>query len=248
MPSPRSTRAQVSLARLLSKLGQASRSQAAAAIVAGRVTVNGVVVRSPDRWVDPRSDRVTLDARVLRARTLLYLMLHKPAGVVTTRADERGRRTVYDLLPPGIPWLFPVGRLDKETSGLLLFTNDTRFGEMMTSPKSGVRKTYRVLIDRPLAAADRQEMEEGLTVGDGDRFLPAEVRPEPGGTLCIVTLREGKNRQVRKMFEHFGYRVLALHRSRIGPLTLTGLAEGKTRHLHPLEIEALRNLEREREV
>jgi 23S rRNA pseudouridine2605 synthase len=244
--SHRSTRAHVSLARLLSKFGHGSRSQAAAAISEGRVTVNAVVVRFPERWVDPRRDRVTLDGRVLRAQAPLYLVMHKPAGLVTTRSDERGRRTVYDLLPANSPWVFPVGRLDKETSGFLLFTNDTRFGETITNPESGVSKTYVARIDRPLEETHRKQMEEGMHTDRGDRFLPARVLPDPERTMCEVTLREGRNRQVRKMFEEFGYTIVALHRSRIGPLTFDGLAPGEVRPLRSSEVEALQMSEKER--
>jgi 23S rRNA pseudouridine2605 synthase len=233
----------VSLARLLSKFGVTSRTQAAAAIAGGRVSVNGAVVRSPDRWVDPRTDRVMLDGRLLRSRTHVYYAMHKPAGVVTTRSDERGRATVYDLLPPGAPWVFPVGRLDKETSGLLVLTNDTRLGEHLTDPGRHVPKTYLVCCDRPLAVPHRREMEKGMEVDRGERLLPAVIAPSPDGNACEVTIREGKNRQVRRMFESFGYTVITLHRTRIGSLSLGTLAAGEVRPLLPREVEALSRIE-----
>ncbi|MER3523767.1 MAG: hypothetical protein C4326_06770 [Ignavibacteria bacterium] len=130
----RQGRNQVSLARALSKLGVASRSQAMDLIRDGRVKVSGVMVRIPTVWVDPKSETITINGAAVRSAQCLYLDFHKPSGGVTTRSDERGRTTVYDYLPKDLPWIFPVGRLDKDTSGLLLLTNDTRFGERVTSP------------------------------------------------------------------------------------------------------------------
>jgi pseudouridine synthase len=170
--------------------------------------------------------------------------MHKPAGTVTTRSDERGRKTVYDLLPEHTPWVFPVGRLDKDTSGLLLFTNDTRFGERITRPESRVSKTYVAQIDRPIETSHRKLMEGGMETESGERFLPATVVPDRQRMKCEVTIQEGRNRQVRKMFKHFGYEVVALHRTRIGPLALGELRPGDVRSLHPSEIEALSLLER----
>jgi len=238
-PQTRKTRAQVSLARLLSKFGLASRSEACGIIAAGRVKVNGVVVRSAERWIDPHADRVMVDGRPLRPRQFVYIAMHKPAGVVTTRSDEHARPTVYRLLPDVGCRLFPVGRLDKETSGLLLFTNDTRFGERITSPDSGIAKTYVVHPDIPLAEGHRRIMEEGMELRRGERLLPAQVVCKDGGRICEITIREGRNRQVRRMFAAFGYVVSSLHRTRIGPVKLGALAPGMVRPLLPGEIKAL---------
>jgi 23S rRNA pseudouridine2605 synthase len=205
----------------------------------GRVTVNGAVVRTPARWIDPRRDRVAVDRRLLRSGQRVYLALHKPAGYVTTRSDELHRPTVYDLLPQGHPWVFPVGRLDRDTTGLLLFTNDTRFGEAITGPGGGVPKTYQVGLDRPLSAADKRTMEQGMKVPGLGMLKQAEIEKtgEPG--FWEITLHEGRNRQVRRMFETLGYTVEALHRVSIGPIHLGTLAPGKVRPLTSREIESI---------
>lgn len=226
----RQSRAQVTLARALSKFGFASRSKAAVIIREGRVQVDGRVVRDPDRWLDPRTARIDVDGERLFAKEFRYLAMHKPAGYVTTHADERGRETVYALLPPGLPWMFPVGRLDKDSSGLLLFTNDVRWGEMISSPEHHIAKTYKVTVDRPLDGADLEVMRKGMTLDDGTVLLPVGVQRGPqGGCSVVLTLTEGKNRQVRRMMEHFRYEVVSLVRTAIGPLTLKGLAPGEVR-------------------
>ena len=226
----RQSRAQITLARALSKFGFASRSKAAVIIREGRVQVDGRVVRDPDRWLDPRTARIEVDGARLFAKEFRYLAMHKPSGYVTTHADERGRETVYALLPPGLPWMFPVGRLDKDSSGLLLFTNDVRWGEMISSPEHHIPKTYNVTVDRPLDERDLDVMRNGMTLDDGTVLLPVGVRRGPqGGSSVALTLTEGKNRQVRRMMEHFRYEVETLVRTAIGPITLKGLAVGEVR-------------------
>ncbi len=235
-----STRGRISLGRLLSKFGVASRTRAADVIAAGRVAVNGAVVRRPERWVDPRADRVTVDGREIRARPFVYYAMHKPAGVVTTRSDERGRRTVYDLLPREAGWVFPVGRLDRETSGLLLFTNDTKLGNQLTDPGFHVPRTYIVTTDRPLDPLHRRMMEGGMRLDpDKQPLRPATVSGGPRATEAEITIHEGRNRQVRRMFEQCGYTVTALHRTRIGPLSLGPLDPGSVRRLLPGEVGEL---------
>jgi 23S rRNA pseudouridine2605 synthase len=166
--------------------------------------------------------------------------MHKPVGYVTTRCDERSRATVYDLLGDMRDWVFPVGRLDRGTSGLLLFTNDTAFGEALTSPESHVSKTYRVRLDRPLAEADIRRMESGMALDDRTRLRPAVVgRVRGAETAYDLTIHEGKNRQIRRMCERLGYDILSLHRTGIGSLALGTLAEGKTRVLSRVEVESL---------
>ena len=231
---------QISLARAISKYGLASRTQAAAMIREGRVSINGTSVRSPDVWVDPQKDRIAVDGELLRKQTLVYVAMNKPAGVVTTRSDERGRKTVYDLLPAGHRWLFPIGRLDKETSGLLLLTNDTRFGERLTNPLEKVPKTYRIRVDRLLEHAGARAMRSGMRLSDGTQLLPAEVSISPAEPdVFTMTIREGKNRQIRRMCETLGYTVLSLKRLSIGPVTLGNLAEGNVRPLTRAERNAV---------
>lgn len=231
----------VTLARALSKLGVLSRTQAAAAIAAGRVTVGGRVTRNPDRWVDPDRGNIALDGRVVTRQERVYLAMHKPAGVVTTRADERHRRTVYDLLPEDTPWVSPVGRLDLDSSGLLLLTNDTQLGEKITGPAGELAKVYEVTFDAPLTEDDVARFRKGLVLPDGTALQPVDValprRSDP--TFARLTLREGKNRQIRRMAQACGRTVLRLHRVAIGRVALGDLAEGAVRRLTVTEVRAL---------
>jgi pseudouridine synthase len=232
----RQGRNQVTIGRALSKLGVASRSMAKHLIADGRISLNGIIVDSADRWMDLRTDELSLDGLLLRAKERAYFVMNKPCGVVTTRSDEGGKRTVYDILPRHLPWVFPIGRLDKETSGLLLFTNDTVFGEFITSPTTKVPKTYVVELDRPLAHCDRERMERGLRLNDGTILRSAIVKPVKGGPdFFSITIVEGRNRQIRKMCEQLGYEVGSLKRISIGPVNLGGLVEGSIRSLTPSE-------------
>jgi len=236
----RQGRNQVTLARALSKLGIASRVQAQALIRDGKISVNGRIVRSPLVWVDPREDRISLAGKPVQKTERVYLALHKPCGVVTTRSDERGRKTVYDLLPEGLDWVFPVGRLDKESSGLLLLTNDTRFGESVTNPTLKIQKVYAVQLDRALQEADRKRMESGMTLSDGTRTLPASVSVSTSDlATCEITLREGKNRQIRRMGKELGYEVVSLKRVSIGAIRLGNLKEGEIRSLTATEKQGI---------
>jgi pseudouridine synthase len=230
----------VTLARVISKFGVASRAQARIMITSGRVTVNGKPVRDPDQWVNPKEDRITVEGTRVRTPARIYLVMHKPRGVVTTRSDERGRRTVYDLLPAGTPWVFPIGRLDRETSGLLLFTNDTRFGESATNPLEKIPKRYVVTLNSTMSAEDRKVIESEMVLGDGTRLRPVMVGVEDENSRCCeITLHEGKNRQIRRMCEALGYKVLSLRRVAIGGISLGDLSEGSTRALTAAEIKSI---------
>jgi 23S rRNA pseudouridine2605 synthase len=206
--------------------------------------VNGRVVRDPLAWIDLESDRLAADSGIglkpLGPPTeTVCLLLHKPPGVVTTRSDERGRPTVYDLIPRAArgKWIFPVGRLDKDSEGLLLLTNDGGLGDRLTDPGRHVGKTYLVTLDAPLGEMEQRRWARGLDIG-GARTGPAVVRHERGA-VYRVTLTEGRNRQIRRMAEAVGRKVVRLVRHAIGPLRIDGLAPGGWRYLDAREINAL---------
>ena len=188
---------QVSLARALSKFGLASRSAAVVMIREGRVQVDGRVERNPNRWLDPRTARIEVDGARLIAADHQYLAMHKPAGYVTTSSDERGRETVYALLPPDLPWLFPVGRLDKETSGLLFFTNDVRWGELISGPAHRITKTYAVTADRPVEEAGPRGHAPRHDIGRRDIASPRAKRSALRVTAGPWSLRSSRGRIVR---------------------------------------------------
>jgi len=242
--SPRSAgskRPLKTLERVLSKAGVGSRTEAARWVRAGRVTVNGHVVRDPDRWVDMERDRVRLDGRPLRPRERVYLLLYKPAGYLTTYRDPQGRPTVYDLIADIGTFVSPVGRLDLDTSGLLLMTNDTQFAERVTNPSSHVPKTYLVKASTRLTDEQLQELRDGIELSDGPT-RPAQVtrvRDSAKYTHFEISLTEGRNRQVRRMVEALGAKVLKLVRVKIGPVGIGTLPIGRWRRLAPAEVRAL---------
>lgn len=228
----------ITLARALSKFGIRSRAQARVDVAGGKVSVNGKVTTNPDFWVNPRTDRIAFEGVRIMKPEFLYIALNKPPGFVTTRSDERGRKTVYALLPGKFHQLFPVGRLDKESSGLLFFTNDTQFGETVTSPRSHVGKRYIVTLNMPLRAPDRQCIEGGMTLEDSTTLMGVPVTAVRGDLpMYELELHEGKNRQIRRMFKTLGYDVVALKRIAVGAVTLGSLGEGEVRALAPTEVE-----------
>lgn len=234
----------LSLARALSKFGVCSRAEAARWIEAGRVKVEGRTVRSPRRRIDPLRDRVEVDgARVRDLRRTAVVALHKPAGYVTTRSDPGGRPTVYDLLGELGQWVFPVGRLDRDTSGLLILTNDHRLGQELTDPGRHVPKTYHARVRGVPEQDALRVLREGVTLEDGTRCRPALVRSLGalrGGCWLEITLTEGRNRQVRRMCAAVGHDVERLVRVRIGALSLPDLPPGHWRRLQPDEVALLR--------
>jgi 23S rRNA pseudouridine2605 synthase len=239
----------MTLDRVLSRFGVASRKDAEGYIRSGRVKLNGRVVRDPALWVRPDVDSVHLDGRRLRPARRLYLLFYKPKGVVTSHGDPSGRRTVYDLLGDSARWVTPVGRLDKDTSGLLLLTNDTDFANFVTNPESRVAKTYLMKLDGLIPEERLPELRAGVQMKRGDWACPESVkRLEDRGkhSWLEVTLTEGKNREVRRMMEAVGFKVLKLVRTRIGPLTLDGLQVGAYRDLTPAEVSTVKGSARNR--
>ena len=233
----------MTLDRVLSRFGVASRTDARQAILAGRVKVNGKVVRDPDLWVRPEQVVLHFDGQGLKPARKAYLLLYKPKGVITSHGDPGGRKTVYDYLGAISKWVSPVGRLDKDTSGLLLLTNDTELADHITNPNSKVLKTYLVKTSGILSEQTVARLNAGVGMKRGDVASPVSVRRiEDRGkyTWLEVVLAEGKNREVRRMIEAVGFKVLKLVRTRLGPLTLAGLEVGKWRELSPREVAALR--------
>jgi pseudouridine synthase len=230
------------LERVLSKAGLGSRTEARAWIARGRVQVNGRVARDPDAWVDLERDRVSFDGKPLRAGARLYLLMYKPKGYLTTYRDPQGRPTIYDLLPEGTPYVSPVGRLDLDTSGLLILTNDTQLAERLTNPDYHVPKTYLVKASRHLTDDDLDALRRGLELRDGPT-RPAAVtrlRESGGKTVFEITITEGRNRQVRRMVEALEAKVLKLVRVAIGPLRIGKMQIGSVRELSAEEVRGLR--------
>ncbi|MGB6772798.1 MAG: pseudouridine synthase [Terriglobales bacterium] len=218
----------VGLARALSKIGYCSRSQAAILIRAGRVTLNGRIVQDPESPVRMAQDRIEADGSRLDKVSAIYLVMNKPRGLVTTASDEKGRATVYDLLEPGLPWVAPVGRLDKASEGMLLLTNDSEWAAKITEPSIHLDKKYHVQVDC-VAAAD---LLSRLTCGENLRAKTARLlRHGNKNSWLEITLDEGKNRQIRRLLEALGVKVLRLVRVSIGPLELGDLKKGSARQL-----------------
>src|SRR5262245_18814276 len=229
------------LDRVLSRAGVGSRTEARGWIAERRVRFNGQVALDPDRWVDPRRDRVSLDGKPLEAAEKVYLLLYKPKGYLTTYRDPKGRKTVYDLLPEQAPYVFPVGRLDLDTSGLLLLTNDSELAEALTNTEHEVPKPYLVKASILLDDAALDSLRKGVALDDGPT-KPARVsrvRDGSGRTVFEITLTEGRNRQVRRMVEALGGKVLKLVRIRIGSIGIGDLPIGKHRSLTPREVRSL---------
>lgn len=236
------TRPLKTLERVLSKAGAGSRVDARGWIRAGRVKVNGQVVRDPDTWIDMQRDRVRLDGKPLQARDRVYLLLYKPTGYLTTYRDPKGRPTVYDLIADLGTFVSPVGRLDLDTSGLLLMTNDNQLAERVTNPESHLPKTYLVKASMRLTDEQLQRLRDGVDLADGPT-RPARVRRVRDSekyTHLEITLTEGRNRQVRRMIEALGATVLKLVRVKIGSISIGTLPIGKWRLLTEREVRTLR--------
>ena len=243
MPTPgrKKTLRKKTLDRVISQAGVGSRKEARQWIGAGRVAVDGKKIQTPDEWVDPERQLVTLDGKPLRAVKKIYLLLYKPKGYVTTYKDPDGRPTVYDLLKDFPEKVFSAGRLDLDSTGLLIFTNDGEFADRITSPESHVPKTYLVKASLLLTDDQLDQLRRGVALADGPT-RPAKVnriRDSGRFTFFEITITEGRNRQVRRMVETLGAKVLKLVRTEIGSIRIGELQIGKYRPLTEREIREL---------
>jgi 23S rRNA pseudouridine2605 synthase len=237
----KATARKIGLARALSKLGYCSRSQAAKLIRAGRVRLNGAVRLDPETPVRLKRDRILLDEHGIDEQPRIYLMMNKPRGVVTTASDEKGRQTVYAVLQKArasLPWVAPVGRLDKASEGLLLLTNDSEWGARIAAPETHLEKTYHVQIETLADDKLMQAIVSGVTGEDGEVLRVTHARLlRSGGKNCWleIILDEGKNRHIRRMLAALGVEVLRLARVAVGPLQLGELGKGAFRALTKAE-------------
>ena len=244
MPSEQRSK-KIGLARTLSKGGYCSRSQAAQLIRAGRVSLNGAVRRDPETPVRMTFDRIAVDGRPLGSAPKLHLMMNKPRGLVTTASDEKGRDTIYSILeksPEPLPWVAPVGRLDKASEGLLLLTNDSEWGARIAAPESHLEKTYHVQIAAPAADDILQALVRGVRDESGEWLRATRahlIRSGEKNCWLEIVLDEGRNRQIRRMLTALDVEVLRLVRIAIGPLVLGNLAKGEFRPLTVEEKSAL---------
>jgi 23S rRNA pseudouridine2605 synthase len=227
----------VRLNRFLALAGVSSRRGAEEYIRHGRVTVNGQLSTNLATKVEP-SDQVKVDGHLVRTQEFVYLLLNKPADFLTTRSDERSRKTIYDLLPGDLPNLAHVGRLDKESEGLLLLTNDGDLAFRITHPKFKLEKEYLVTLDREIEAVDSAKTKKGVYLSEGRARFDAITKVNPRQVRVVLT--QGIKRQVRRVFAVLGYKVRRLQRVRIGPITDLNLRTGEVRFLSRNELDLLR--------
>lgn len=227
----------IRLQAYLSKCGVCSRRKAEGLIRAGKVKVNGKIEVEPYYRVSPDKDKVEVDGKILSVQDKIYLVFHKPAGITTTKRDKFADKTVFDFLPRRLKHLYPVGRLDKDTSGLLILTNDGEATYRLTHPKFRVGKTYNVFLDKAVKKSDISVLSKGVVL-DGKKTSPCKIRISSPRKVDMV-IYEGRKRQVRRMFASLGYRVTRLFRTGEGFLKLSGLKEGRFRFLTNSEINKL---------
>ncbi|MDP1990304.1 MAG: pseudouridine synthase [Syntrophales bacterium] len=230
------------LQKILSRAGVSSRRAAEKMIAEGRISVNRTVVVEPGTKADSGKDEIRLDGRLISLETeRIYLMLHKPKGYVTTLSDPQGRPIVTDLLNGVAARVYPVGRLDYDSEGLLILSNDGEFAQRLQHPRYGIPKTYRVKVEGHLLKGELKALENGIDLPDG-RFAPAEVQLEktnPRSTWLTLTLTDGRNRVIRRAFDSLGHPVARLVRVAVADITLASLPEGAWRLLTSREVERL---------
>lgn len=234
---------EVRLQKFLARAGVASRRASEALIEQGRVTVDGEVVAQLGATVDPGASVVEVDGRRVERQPARWVALHKPPGYLCTRDDPRGRPTIYDLLPEGaLQDLFHVGRLDFMSEGLLLLTNEGDVAHRLLHPSGGTEKRYEVRLSPPVPEGLPRRLLEGVVLEDGRASADAaSVLPDPGGdgAVALITLHEGRNREIRRMMDALGARIRSLARLSFGPVELGDLAPGAWRELDEEEVEAL---------
>ena len=237
------------IARALATAGIDSRRKCERYVTAGAVSVNGELVRDLGRQIDLERDTIEFRGRPLHFESYVYFVFHKPAGYTTTASDPHAKKTVYELLPrtlvsrsgrpaPRRTRVFPVGRLDRDSTGLLLFTNDGELANRLTHPRFGVGKWYEVRLDRALDPRDGRRLLEGIVIEGGKAGF--EKIHRISRRVLRVLIREGKKREVRRMFEKVGYQVVRLCRIAFGPLVLGDLRPGSGRFLNPAEVRRLK--------
>ncbi len=233
------------LQKFMSRHGVASRRACEEIIASGRVKVNGKTVTTPGTTVDPARDRVEVDGRVLgRTETPVYIMLYKPRGYLSTVSDPKGRKIVTELIPEVKERVFPVGRLDYDSEGLLIMTNDGDLTYRLTHPAHNIPKTYRVRVRGIPDTGSLDRLSRGIMLDDG-MTAPARIefiQEREGNALFEITIHEGRNRQIKRMFENIGHRVIRLKRVKMGPLSLGDMKPGQYRHLRETEVFRLKKL------
>jgi len=230
------------LQKILSSAGICSRREAESFILEGKVRVNGRTIAELGAKADPDKDVIKVGNRIIRqSQKKFYLLLNKPKGYITSVKDPQGRRTVMDLLGGGAPRVYPVGRLDYDTEGLLILTNDGDFANAVTHPSREINKTYEVKVDGVMTDGELGALARGVKLEDG-MTAPAKVRKlklTDNNSWIEITIHEGRNRQVRRMCETLGHPALKVKRTKIGPISMTGVPLGKYRDLSAVEVRAL---------
>ncbi|MFB6362548.1 pseudouridine synthase [Paenibacillus elgii] len=232
------------LQKVLAEAGVASRRKCEDLITAGRVEVNDKVVTTLGVKVDPSQDFIKVDGKPIRRQSKVYVIFNKPKGVITSAQDPEGRKTVTEFFKNIKQRIYPIGRLDYDTEGLLLLTNDGEFAHLLTHPKHHVPRTYLATVKGVPHGSLLDKLKNGIELEDG-MTAPAEVeyqdvRPETNESVVKITIYEGRNRQVRRMFDAIHHPVIKLKRVQFGPLLLSGIPRGKFRHLTPQEVNELR--------
>ncbi|NBI30431.1 pseudouridine synthase [Chengkuizengella marina] len=234
------------LQKVLANAGIASRRKSEEIILAGRVEVNEKIINTLGVKVNPDEDIIKVDGRPIKSESKIYVLFHKPKGVISSVKDPQGRQIVTDYLKKVKQRVYPVGRLDYDTEGLLLLTNDGEFSNLMTHPKHHIEKTYFVTVKGVPHGSQLDRLKEGIELDDG-KTAPAEVEyhdvnPDKNESVISITIHEGKNRQVRRMFEALSIQVKRLKRVQFGFLNLQGVSRGKFRYLQTSEVKELKDL------